>query len=71
MQSVFGAAAELQGVRWMCKGDERLGRVTTEDEEGEKAAEQSRSQAAGTDHLGARCVSFILSPLQLSPLSPP
>lgn len=27
---------------------------------GENAAEQSRSQAAGKDHLGARCVSFCL-----------
>ncbi len=45
--------------------------MKTEEKEGEKAAEQSRSQAAGKDHLGARCVSFVSSPLQLSPLSTP
>lgn len=39
--------------------------------EGDKGsrAEQSRSQAAGQDHLRARSVSFASSPLQLSPLS--
>lgn len=35
--------------------------MKTEDKEGEKAAEQSRSQAAGKDHLGARCVICLLS----------
>lgn len=42
-----------------CKGDESIEHMKTEEEEeeeGEKAAEQSRSQAAGKDHLGARCV---------------
>lgn len=68
MQLVF-LAAELQRLRWMCEGHERTEHTKTEEKEREKATEQSRSQAAGKDHLGARCVSFVSSPLQLSCLS--
>ena len=55
----------------MYKEDKREEHMKTEEKEVEKAAEQSRSQAAGKDHLGARCVSFVSSPLQLSPRSTP
>lgn len=47
----------------MCKGDKRTEHLKTE--------QRSRSQGAGKDRLGARCVSFVFSPLHLNPLSTP
>lgn len=60
--------------QWDCRGWDGCVREMKEQniwKQGENAAEQSRSQAAGKDHLGARCVSFVSSPLQLSLLSSP
>lgn len=56
------SAAGLPWVGGACKTDRRTERLKPE-EEGQKAAEQSRSQAAEKDHLGARSVSFVSSPL--------